>query len=796
MQRTLHGESVKTINRKLFRDLQGTWGQALAIIMVIAAGTSTFIMSITTYDALVNTRDAYYRDYRFEDVFASLNRAPESLLEVIQSIDGVDKVESRVIASAKLTVEDFSEPILGQVVSIPDIGEPSVNRLYLLQGRYPDSVRDDEVILNQVFANAHQLVPGDSIEMIIKGRLETLRVVGIALSPEYIYQVAPGAIMPDFKRFGVMWMSRDAVGKAFEMDNAFNNVALTLQPGVNAKDVIVELDLILEPYGGRDAQEREWQISHRIFKSDIDQLEQMAGMFSTIFLGVAAFLLNIVVSRLINTQREIIAALKAFGYSNFDIGLHYLGYVGIIVTIGLMTGLAAGIWLGQALSGLYMEFYRLPYMEFELRLSILTIAVLITFIAASVGTLFAVNRAVKLPPAQAMQPEPPAKFRKSMFEKLALFQSLPQMSRMIIRHLSRKPVKASLSIAGIALACAILVVGTFFRDALDFLIDIEFGLAQREDMTVVFTEPSSRNAYYNLMNMDGVLYGEIFRSVPVRLVNSHKTYLTSINGYQQEQDLHRQLNTQHQAIKIPEQGILLTDYLGELLGVDVGDEIELEILEGRKPVEKLRVAGLVNQYFGIGAYMNINSLNRLMREDDLISGVYLKIDSAYEQQIYDELKDMPRVANYESNRHIVQAFNDTSAEMVYIFVGFIFSLAVIITFGVVYNTARIALSERSRDLASLRVLGFTRGEISFILLGELVVLTLIAIPVGMFIGRILSWYMIQEIPKEIFRLPLIIEYSTYAISATVVIIASISSGLVVRTRLDHLDLISVLKTRE
>ncbi len=787
---------MRAINRKLYRDLQDTWGQALAIILVIAAGTSTFVMSISTYDTLVQTRDAYYRDYRFEDIFASLNRAPESLREVIESIEGINKVETRVVASAKLTVADFPEPVLGEVVSIPDFGEPTVNRLYLLQGRYPDPVRDDEVILNQVFANAHNLVPGDSFEMIIKGRLETMRVVGIALSPEYIYQVAPGAIMPDFKRFGVIWMSRDAVGKAFDMDNAFNNVVMTLQPGVNPKDIIERLDLLLEPYGGHDAQEREWQVSHRIFKSDIDQLEQMAGMFSSIFLGVAAFLLNIVVSRLINTQREIIAALKAFGYSNIDIGLHYLGYVGVIITIGLLLGIAGGIWLGIALSNLYMEFYRLPYMEFEFRLSIITIAVMITFLAASVGTLFAVNRAVKLPPAQAMKPEPPAKFRKTLIEKLKVFSLLPQMARMVIRHLSRKPVKASLSIAGIALACSILVVGSFFRDALEFLIDIEFGLAQREDMTIVFTEPSSRNAYYNILNLEGVDYGEVYRSVPVRLVNGHRTYLTGINGYQEQRDLHRPLDTNHEPIDIPTQGILLTDYLGELLDVEVGDIVNVEVLEGRRPVDQLRVAGLVNQYFGIGAYMDINSLNRMMREDDVISGVYLKIDPAYEQQIYHQLKDMPRVANFETNRHIVQAFNDTSAEMVYIFVGFIFGLAVIITFGVVYNTARIALSERGRDMASLRVLGFTRGEISYILLGELVVLTLIAIPVGMIIGRLLSWYMIQEIPKEIFRVPLIIENSTYAISATVVIIASILSGLVVRNRLDHLDLIGVLKTRE
>lgn len=787
---------MKTLNTKLYRDLVATWGQALAIIMVIAAGTSTFIMSIATHDTLVVTRDAYYRDYRFLDVFATLNRAPESLRERIGEISGVDKVETRVVAAAKLTIDDYPEPVFGQVVSVPDHGEPAVNRLYMLRGRNVDPARDDEVILNQVFADAHGLQPGNSLEMIIKGRLETLHIVGIALSPEFIYQVAPGSIVPDFKRFGVMWMARDAIGKAFDMDNAFNNVVLTLRADANARDVIQRLDLLLQPYGGRDAQEREWQTSHRIFQSDIDQLGQMATMFSGIFLGVAAFLLNIVVSRLISTQREIIAALKAFGYSNIDVGLHYLGYVAVIVCIGLLTGTAAGIWLGQALSNLYMEFYRLPYLEFELRLSVVAIALVITFAAAGIGTLFAVNRAVQLSPAQAMQPEPPAKFRKSFIERIGIGRFLPQMSRMILRQIGRKPVKALLSVVGIALACAILVVGTFFRDAIEFLVDIEFGLSQREDITVTFIEPTSRKAYFDLMRLEGVVYGEIFRSVPVRLVNGHRTYLTAITGYQEQRDLHRPLNTEHRPITIPEQGILLTDYLGELLDVEVGDDLYIEVLEGRRPVERMKVVGLVSQYFGIGAYMDIGSLNRMMREDDVISGVYLAIDSAYEQQINDALKNMPRVVNFESHRNIIRAFNETSAESIYILVGFIFTLAVIITFGVVYNTARIALSERSRDMASLRVLGFTRGEISYLLLGELVILTLLSIPVGLVIGRFLSWFMLQEIPKDIFRMPLIIEYSTYAVAATVVIIASLLSGLVVRTRLDHLDLVAVLKTRE
>jgi putative ABC transport system permease protein len=787
---------MKAINIKLFRDLYKTRGQAFAIAMVIAAGVSTFIMSLSTLDSLRTTRDAYYLDYRFAEVFASAKRAPESLAKRIKSIPGVDKVETRVMAAAKVSIAGFTEPITAQVVSLPDYEEPSVNRLYVREGRLIDPGRDDEVILNEVFAEAHALRPGDRIEIIIKGHLKQLRVVGIALSPEFIYQVAPGAIMPDNKRFAVMWMARDALAKAYEMDGAFNNVVLTKTAGANTDDITQQLDLLLEKYGGLDARDRNWQISHRFLKSEFDQLEQMASTFSTIFLGVAAFLLNVVVGRMVSTQREQIAALKAFGYSNVDVGLHYMGYVTLIVLVGLGLGVAAGVWLGHGLSEVYMEYYRFPWLEYELRGQVFALAAIVTAIAALAGTLFAVRQAVKLPPAEGMRPEPPDHYNETILERIGLKAWFSQPTRMIMRHIERKPVKASLTVLGIALACAIMVVGIFFRDAINFMVDIEFGLAQRQDLTVTFVEPTSRRAFYNLLRQPGVEYGEVFRSVPVRLGNRHLSYRTSINAYQENRDLFRTLNTEHVPFDMPKQGLALTEYLARVLDVIPGDVITVEVLEGRRPVLHLPVTKLVTQYIGVGAYMDIDVLNRMMREGSAISGVYLKVDNAYQDRIYRDLNDMPRVANTDARKNVISSFYDTMAEFILIYVGFISVLAGIITFGVVYNSARIALAERSRELASMRVLGFTRGEISYILLGELAVLTLLAIPVGLFIGRILCWYMIQNIPQDIFRVPLIIEANTYAISAVVVLIASVLSSLAVRSRLDHLDLIAVLKTKE
>jgi putative ABC transport system permease protein len=580
------------------------------------------------------------------------------------------------------------------------------------------------------------------------------------------------------------------------MEGGFNDVVLTLAAGARPEAVTDRVTALLHDYGGLDAQDRYWQTSHRFLENEFSQLRQMARIFSMIFLGVAAFLLNVVLSRLISTQRQEIAALKSFGYSNAQVGWHYLQFVGVIVAAGVAAGIAAGVWLGQGLSQLYIEYYRFPLFRYELRADVVLFAALISAVAAVLATWTAVRRAVRLPSAEAMRPEPPAKYRRSLVERIGLGHTLSQSLRMILRNVERHPIKSAVSVTGIALACGVMVVGTFFSDAVDYMIEVEFERAQRQDIILRFFEPTSRRVLHDIEALEGVRYAEVYRMVPVRLRHGHRSYRTTIKGSERDRDLNRLLSTSQRVLELPLTGVLLTDFLADVLGVEPGDTIIAEVLEGRQPELRLRVAGVASQYVGVGAYMELGALNRVMQEDDAVSGAYLKIDPARRQDIYDAIKEMPRVASSDATENLIRAFYETSGEMILVFVGFISALAGVITFGVVYNSARIALAERARELASMRVLGFTRGEISFILLGELTLLTLVAIPAGLVMGRLLCWVMIQNVQQDIFRVPLIVEPGTYALAATVVIGASLLSSLVVRSRLDHLDLIAVLKTQE
>ena len=786
---------MTALTRKLLRDLWCMWGQALAIAIVIASGVATFVMSVSTLDALQRTRTEVYAEYRFADVFASLKRAPEWVIQRIEAIPDVHEVESRVVAQVRMEIDGFPDPVIGRLVSIPDQGEPEMNDLFMRKGRRP-KVDQPEVLLSEPFANAHKLKPGDTITAIINGHRQQLRVSGIALSPEYIYSLGPGAMFPDNKHYGILWMNRKALATAYDMDGAFNDVVLKLMNKVNPVDVIERLDRILERYGGIGAYERKNQQSHHFLSQEFRGLETMATLFPVIFLGVAAFLLNVVVTRLVNTEREQIAVLKAFGYSNTSIGLHYLQLVLLITSVGVVAGLFLGRWLGNGLGNMYMEFFHFPYLDYHLGTDTMILAFMISFAAAIIGTLHAVYRAARLPPAEAMRPEPPARYRESLVERIGVKRFLSQPTRMIIRHISRKPVKTVFTILGIAMAGAIMMLGSFQKDSIDYMLHVQYDLAQREDLTVTFTEPTSRRALYEAASLQGVKYSEPFRYTPIRIRFKHHQQRTFIQAFESNTELHRVLDNDLKPFELPSEGIVLNDYLAKLLNVSIGELVIVDVLSGRRPTLELEVVAKVGEMLGIPAYMQLDHLNRLLDEGEAINGVFLAVDRAFQDKVYKELQEMPKVSGITITEAAVQSAHDTIGETILIFTFINTLLASGIAFGVIYNSARIAYSERSRELASLRVLGFSHPEVAYILLGELAALTLIAIPIGFIIGRQICSIIATEMDSDLYRIPLIVESGSYAFSAMVVLVSALLSGLIIWQRLKQLDLVAVLKTRE
>lgn len=786
---------MTALNRKLLRDLWRLRGQVLAIAMVIASGVAVLVMSLGSLESLRDTADAYYERYRFADVFVSLRRAPERLVSRIQAIPGVQAVETRISRLAVLDVEDFEEPVIGRLVSIPERGEPVLNRLALRSGRWVAVERPDEVLIGEAFSEAHGLEPGDRLRAVVNGKRRSLEIVGVALSPEFVYSIGPGALMPDDERFGVLWMGREALAGAFDLEGAFNEVSLSLLRGTPESSVIAELDELLAPYGGLGAYAREDQLSNFFLTNEIDQLANLARILPVIFLSVAAFLTHMVLGRLIAIERPEIGLLKAFGYSNFEVGWLYTKLVLVIAVLGVALGWGLGVWFGQVTTGIYADFYRFPFFFFRPSPAVFAVSAAVSLGAALLGTLRGLDAVVRLPPAEAMRPPAPPLYRRAGLSQV-LESRFDQPTRMIFRQILRWPVRSFVTTFGIAMAVGLLVTSMQWQDAIDYLVRTFFYEAQHQDLTVGLVEAQSSEMLRELQRLPGVMAAEPTRLVPARLRAGPRSQREAIQGVPAGAVLSPVYDVRGFAIDPPENGLLLSTKLAELLGVAAGDSVEVAVLEGRRPTARLAVAATFETYIGTPAYMRLDALNELMRERPTANLAALLVDPARERELFRALQRMPEVSAVMLRRAAIGQFRDTMAETMLIFVSFFASFAAMLAFGVTYNSTRIALSERARELATLRVLGLSRFEISYILLGEVGLLVLAGLPIGCGVGAGIAAILAESFETDLYRVPLVIEGSTFGAAMLVTLAATAVSGAIVRARLDRLDLIGVLKTRE
>ncbi|MCU7836118.1 MAG: FtsX-like permease family protein [gamma proteobacterium symbiont of Taylorina sp.] len=788
---------MTALNHKLFRELWLIKGQVLAIALVIASGLSTVIMSYSTLASLQKTRIHYYQEYGFADLFVSLKRAPASLVERIKNIPGIIKVDQRIKAPIRINIKNINDSIQGQLVTLNSNNlKNSLNRVYISQGRLPEKNNFNEVMISEAFAEAHKIYPGDQISIIVNGQKTTLKIVGIALSPEYIYQIAPGSIIPDFSRYAIVWMQQKELEAVYDMQSSFNNLSIKLSENAKPDLIIKQLDNMLKAYGGLGSYKRERQVSHHFLSEEFKQLANMGSSFSIIFLGVSIFLLNLALGRIISSQRDIIATLKAFGYSDIMIAVHYSQLIFLVVMIGLIAGSLSGIFLAHKLAGLYGEYYRFPYLDYHFQTEVIIYSCIITLVCALSGSWFSINKALKLQPAEAMRPEVPTQYQVSFLETTGLKIFLCQADRMVLRYFSGHPIKSILSVCGTAFAVAIMIVGTFFIDAMDAMIETEFKISQREDLSISLLNPASRKVLYELESLSGVLKVEPYRTASVKMTAGSKQFHSSIVAYDKDNTLHRILDTKNRVIKIPDNGLLLTDFLAKKLAVKSGDWISIEFLQGTRQTKSVQIVGTTQQYIGVSGYMNIKTLNNLISEGSLVSGAYLSIENDSLKSVQSLLKQFPNVLAVVEKEAAIESFNKTVGEFMLIYISFVSVLSIIIAFGVIYNNARISLAERSRELASLRVLGYTKGEVAYILLGELALITLFAIPLGLFIGYWMSYGFILGLQQELFRIPFVINYSTYTLSILVVGFSAVISGLLVWYKLNRIDLVTVLKIKE
>ncbi len=784
------------LDKKLWRDLRRMKGQAIAVSLVMACGLAMMIMARSLIFSLDSTRQEYYEANRFAEVFAHLKRAPNSVAVRISELAGVAAVQPGISEQVTLDLPELSEPASGMVLSLPDVGAPELNRLFLRSGRWLSAGNGREVLVGEAFAEANQLQPGQTLTMLLNGKRQQLRIAGIALSPEFVFESRPGAALPDNRTYGTFWMSYKELARAFDLDGAFNYISLTLAPGASERPVIAGLDRLLTPYGGRGAYGRADHPSHIRVSDEMRVLRIISIGFPLVFLSVAAFMTNAVLSRLLALQREQIAILKAFGFSNPQIVFHYLKFAFIMVAAGSMLGSAGGILLGRRLVILYHKFFRFPDLSFRLDHTALPLAVLVAAGAATLGVFSAVRRAARLPPAEAMRPEPPANYHPALVERTGIGRFLSHSFRIAIRNIERKPMQAIFTVAGLTLATGILIVPSCFRDGVAEVLDFQWDIVQRQDVALGLVEPASDKVGNLFQQLPGVLSMEPFRMAFVRLSFAHQRRQLAIQGLPAGSVHNRVLDESSHQIELPAEGLVVSAKLAEVLGARVGDDLLVEVLEGKRPTKLVRLAGLAEDFAGMAAYMDMHGLNRLLEEGDIISGANFRVDQASWNKFLIALKGIPRVSWVAIKESLRENFRSTTAASIGLIQKIYMVFAIIVAFGVVYNNARISLAERARELATLRVIGFSRGEVGAVLVTELVILALVAVPLGLLLGTGFASAILHAVNTETVRLPLILTAHNYALAVLVVLIASTLSALSVLRQLNQLNLVGVLKAPE
>lgn len=783
------------LDRKLLRDLWRMKGQVLAVGLVIASGVALLVMALSTLTSLQSAAQTYYERYRFADVFAGATRVPDRLADRIAAIPGVQTVEPRVMAYSTVDMDNVAEPVMAQLISVPGGRQPLLNRLAIRQGRIVSAGRDDEAVVHEPFAEAHGLVIGDTLSVLMNGVKREVRIVGIALSPEHVYAIAPGGLMPDDSAFAIIWMARAALAAAYDLDGAFNSVTLALLRNADPDAVIQRLDPLLARYGGTGAVARADQLSNWFLMNEFAQMRSMVTILPTIFLVVACFLTYTVLGRLIATERREISLMKAFGYSNLQVGWHYMKLALVMAVVGIVLGFALGAVLGWFNTAQYTNLFRFPFRTYRPSGVELVISGGIALAVAALGAIGAVRTAVKLPPAEAMRPPTPETFRTAALPD-GVARRLDNPTRIILRQIARAPLRSSMTVVGIAFAVGLLISALQWPSTIDTLVANHFQGGLRHDVTIAFHEVRDSRARHALARLPGVRMIEPFRGVAADLRSGARKHRGSLTGLPANAGLQVIRDVDGTTLPVPGAGLVLGSMLAAKLGVRPGDMVEIEVLERDHPQFSLPVTGIVETYIEMPAYVSLEVLNGALGDPAVFTLAHLLVDEALEDRLFAELKEMPGLAGVMIKRQAIASMYETIGESILIFTGFFIVFSCTLTYGVVYNSTRIALSERARELATLRILGFTRWDISYILLGEAALLVLAALPVGSAVGYGLVALIVEAFETELFRLPFVVPPSIYAYAIAITLAAGIASAAYVRRHLDHLDLIEVLKTRE
>lgn len=785
---------IGVLHRKLSRDLGRMKGQLLTLSLIAGSGIALFVSSWSCYQSLIGAKETFYESHRFADVFVQLKRAPADLLNEWSRGPFIRQVETRLVVPGVIELSHQDEPISAHLVSFPRQPETSLNRVQILEGHEPRARED--ILVHPAFAKAHRLKIGQEFEILIQGQKRKFRMSGVGTSPEFVYALNPATPLPDDRYFGVFWLKFETLEFLIDFSGAFNSVLVRLESGASVETVKAELNQRLKPFGAMRAIGRDHQLSARLIEDEISQLRITAVFMPFIFLGISAFLINVILSRYLALQRSQIGGLKALGFRDREIAIHYLQFISVIVSIGAVPGLLVGYLLGGAQMDLYRQYFNFPVIIYEPSAGVFLAGLGLATFMGLVGGGWAVRKAISVQPAEAMRAPAPEIFKTRGLGGTGRWIQVDQRTRMALRHLFHRPLRVTMTVTGVATGLSLMVMAMAWSDIINHMVTGQFGYAQREDMSLGFVQPRPLSVIGELNRMPGVLKVEGSREVPVYLSFGPHGQNTVLQGLQGTKALRRVTDADFRPLDPPQTGLLLSRRFSEKWQLRPGDVVRLERLDGVRGIFDLPVEGFVDDMLGESAYLGLDSLWRLLGEEPVYSTAHLLVDPNESSRIYRLLHERPQVGTISLKTVMLRGFMESIGGMILAVVGLLVAFAVMVSVGVVYNSVRISLAERSWEFAGLRVLGYKPREVFDVLLIEFGFCLIAAIPLGLWGGRALIEATLGLVDSESFNFPAVIQPSSYGVAVGILVLSFSFSLTLAYFAVRQLKLVEALKARE
>lgn len=792
---------MAVLHRKLRRDLRGSFGVLLTVVVIIAAGTGSFIGMGSAQRILLVSQQDYYNRKRFADFWVDVKKAPLSAVEPLANLRGIAEIEPRIVFDVILDLPGVSQPLTGRLISAPARGfEDTISGIHLVRGSGFSDDRHEEIILGESFAKAHSLQPGDRVGLILNRRQQSFVIVGTAISPEYIYAVrGQGDITPDPEHFGILYIKEDYARELLDFQDACNQIVGRLVPGHQADmDAILDrIDRALDPYGVLALTPRERQASHRIISDQITNLGVSAVVMPAIFLVVAALVLNVVMSRLAERQRTIIGTLKALGHSDRQVLAHFLSFGLAVGLLGGLGGIGVGTALARAMIHMYTFFFQLPSFLFQVYPQLFLLGIGISVLFATAGTAKGVWKVLRLHPAEAMRPRPPERGSAMFLERFpGLWRRLGFRTHIALRSLARNPGRTATGIISCAMATSIILTALIMRDSVWFAVDYQFERVSHSDVDVGMRDERSLDAVREAQRLPGVDYAEPVLGLVCDVRHANESRRMSVTGLWPQHRLLTPMQRDMTPIPVPDDGVALSRKLAEILNVRVGDQLELTPVRGRRETMAVPVRSIVDSFLGLQCYADLRYLSRLVGESEAFNSIQMLVTPSRQGELYAALKQLPNAQGVSVRATAKANIEETFVRSMNFQLTLLIGFAGVIAFGSMLNASLIEIADRTRDIASFRVLGYNPGPIAGIFLRQsLVILSLgalLALPIAFTLVNVLA----AEFNTELFRIPILIKPLTILLSGLLVLAFVLIAQLIVYQQIRRLDWLEGIKIKE